>query len=60
MSISLKRKLYPRGGSFETTIPLQLLFSLDVKKKHNVVFEFDKDTGRWYIGFEEEKNNRKR
>lgn len=54
MAISLKRKLYPRGGSFETTIPIQLLFSLDLGKKHNILFEFDKEKGRWYVQFEEE------
>ncbi|MGV8171506.1 MAG: hypothetical protein ACP5OA_02310 [Candidatus Woesearchaeota archaeon] len=59
MSISLKRKLYSRGGSFETTIPLQLLFSLDIGKKHNVIFEFDKKTGRWYVDFEEEKSSKR-
>lgn len=55
MAVSLKRKLYSRGGSFETTVPIQLLFSLDLKKKHNVLFEFDKKTGRWYVVFEEDK-----
>lgn len=54
MAVSLKRKLYPRGGSFETTIPLQLLFSLDIDKRHDIIFEFDKEKGRWYIRFEEE------
>jgi hypothetical protein len=56
MAVSLKRKLYSRGGSFETTVPIQLLFSLDLDKKHDVKFEFDKKTGRWYIEFEENKN----
>jgi len=56
MAVSLKRKLYSRGGSFETTVPIQLLFSLDLKKKHNVLFEFDKKTSRWYIIFEENKS----
>jgi hypothetical protein len=55
MAVSLKRKLYSRGGSFETTIPIQLLFSLDLEKKHNVLFEFDKKTSRWYVVFEEDK-----
>jgi hypothetical protein len=55
MAVSLKRKLYSRGGSFETTIPIQLLFSLDLKKKHAVRFEFDKKTKRWYVEFEEDK-----
>ncbi len=56
MAVSLKRKLYSRGGSFETTVPIQLLFSLDLDKKHNVVFEFDKKQNRWYVVFEEDKN----
>jgi len=55
MAVSLKRKLYSRGGSFETTVPIQLLFSLNLEKKHNVVFEFDKKQSRWYVVFEEEK-----
>jgi len=55
MAVSLKRKLYSRGGSFETTVPIQMLFSLDLKKKHDVIFEFDKKTGRWYVNFKESK-----
>jgi len=54
MAVSLKRKLYSRGGSFETTVPIQLLFSLDLDKKHDVIFEFDKKQNRWYINFEED------
>lgn len=46
-----KRKLYKRGSSFETTIPMPMLFHIDMKKKHNVVFKFDK--GRWYVEVEE-------
>jgi len=56
MAVSLKRKLYSRGGSFETTVPMQLLFALDLDKRHDVVFEFDKKTNRWYIDFVEDKN----
>ncbi|MGV8141730.1 MAG: hypothetical protein ACP5NW_04800 [Candidatus Woesearchaeota archaeon] len=55
MAISLKRKLYSRGGSFETTIPIQLLFSLDLKRKHTVQFEYDKATKRWYVDIVEDK-----
>ena len=55
MALSLKRKLYSRGGSYETTIPIQLLFSLDLDKKNIVVFEFDKKLGKWYVHFEEDK-----
>ncbi len=48
-----KRKLYRRGSSFETTIPMPLLMLLDMKKKHNVVFSYDEVSNRWYIKFQE-------
>ncbi len=51
----LKRKLYKRGSSYETTVPMPLLFALDKSKKHNVVFKFDTKTSRWYVEFEEVK-----
>lgn len=50
---TFKRKLYKRGSSYETTIPMPLLFALDKTKKHNVVFQFDSKLNRWYIEFEE-------
>jgi hypothetical protein len=54
MAFEFKRKLYKRGSSFETTIPMPMLFSLDVKnKKHNVIFKFDSEKNKWYIDFEE-------
>lgn len=53
--LPLKRKLYRRGSSFETTIPMPLLFGLDPDKKYNVVFEMEKESGRWFIRFEERK-----
>jgi len=56
MSVSLKRKLYPRGGSYETTIPLQLLLGLNLEDKNDAIFEYDQKTGRWYIKFEKSKN----
>lgn len=56
----IRRKLYKRGSSFETTIPMPLLFAIDKNKKHNVVFIYDKKTGRWYIEFEELKNKTKK
>ena len=52
MIIEIRRKLYKRGSSFETTIPMPLLFALDKSKKHNVVFSYDPQTNRWYIKFE--------
>ena len=50
---TLKRKLYKRGSSFETTIPMPLLFALDKSKKHNVLFTFDQQSNRWFVEFEE-------
>lgn len=47
-----KRKIYRRGSSFETTIPMPLLFALDKAKKHNILFKFDSKSQRWYIEFE--------
>ncbi|MEA3430865.1 MAG: hypothetical protein U9R08_06325 [Nanoarchaeota archaeon] len=51
----IRRKLYKRGSSFETTIPMPILFAIDKKKKHEVVFKFDKKGNRWYVEFEELK-----
>lgn len=55
-----KRKLYKRGSSWETTIPMPLLFALDKSKKQNVVFKFDNKTNRWYVEFEEQKGAKKK
>ncbi len=51
----IKRKLYRRGSSFETTIPMPLLFAIDKSKKHNVIFKFDESSNKWYVEFEEMK-----
>jgi hypothetical protein len=55
--MEIKRKLYSRGGSYETTIPMPLLFPLNLNKKHLVLFKFDKSKNRWYIDFKEEKGD---
>ncbi len=52
---TIRRKIYRRGSSFETTLPMPLLFAIDKSKKYNVVFSFDEETQRWYIEFEEMK-----
>lgn len=49
----LRRKLYQRGSSYETTIPMPLLFTLDKNRKYYVVFSFDAKSQKWYINFEE-------
>jgi hypothetical protein len=54
-SVEFKRKLYKRGSSFETTIPMPLLFALDKDKKHNVIFAFDPEANKWYLKFEPTK-----
>ncbi|MBW2995765.1 hypothetical protein KY332_00535 [Candidatus Woesearchaeota archaeon] len=53
--VEIKRKLYKRGSSFETTIPMPLLFAIDKSKKYNVVFKFDEAKQKWYVEFEEIK-----
>ena len=55
MPTEFRRKLYKRGSSFETTIPMPLLFALDKSKKQNVLFKFDNQKSKWYIEFEEDK-----
>ncbi|MBU1198419.1 MAG: hypothetical protein KKF46_02750 [Nanoarchaeota archaeon] len=51
--MEFKRKLYTRGSSYETTIPMPLLFSIDKTKKHEVIFVFDSKTNKWYIEIKE-------
>ena len=53
MATVFKRKLYKRGSSHETTIPMPLLFALDKNKKYNVVFSYDNEANKWFIKFEE-------
>ena len=55
MAVEFRRKLYKRGSSFETTIPMPLLFALDKSKKHNVVFSYDPAVNKWFIKFEQAK-----
>lgn len=50
-----RRKLYKRGSSYETTIPMPLLFAIDKKKKYNVVFSYEKSINKWIVQFEEKK-----
>ena len=56
--MEFKRKLYARGSSFETTIPRPILFKLDLEKKNKVVFKYDSKKDRWYLEFEEDKNEK--
>ena len=51
--VEIRRRLYKRGSSFETTIPMPILLMLDKKKKYNVIFAYDEESNKWYIKFEE-------
>ena len=51
----LKRKLYKRVSSYETTIPMPLLFAVDKARKYYVLFKYEKEGNRWYLEFEERR-----
>tara|TARA_Y100000294_G_C8347960_1_gene253507 strand:+ start:338 stop:559 length:222 start_codon:yes stop_codon:yes gene_type:complete len=59
MTTEIRRKLYKRGSSYETTIPMPLLFALDKTQKHNVIFKFDPDSNKWYVKFEQNTADKK-
>jgi hypothetical protein len=52
-NLELKRRLYTRGSSYETTIPKPLLFSVDLKRRQLVRFIYDEEKARWYVDFEQ-------
>ena len=54
-SVEFKRKLYKRGSSYETTIPMPILFALDKDRKHNIIFSLDPEANKWFIKFEQVK-----
>ena len=56
MAMELRRKLYKRGSSYETTIPMPLLFAIDKDKKHEVVFTYDASSNAWAIRIEERRS----
>ncbi len=49
--LEFRRKLYKRGSSFETTIPMPLIFALDLTQKHEVIFQYDAKQQRWSLSF---------
>ncbi len=56
--MEIKRKLYKRGSSFETTVPMPLLFAIDKSKKNIVVFKFDQEENKWYIEIKESEEEK--
>ena len=59
MSFEIRRKLYKRGSSFETTIPMPILFKLDKSKKYEVIFKYDSKNDKWYLDFKEINKKKK-
>lgn len=55
--MEFRRRLYRRGSSFETTIPMPLLLSLDEEKRYDVLFTFDPEKQAWQVRFEERKGD---
>lgn len=56
-------KLWKRSlKSFATTIPHVALFQLDDSKRHEVVWEYNSEIGKWTIDFKqiEEKPKKKK
>lgn len=47
--MKFKRKIYPRGGSMETTIPKPLLFETEENEKYDLVFQYDGKAKKWYV-----------
>ena len=39
---------------------MPLLFALDMKKKHNLIFKFNQKENLWYVEFEEDKSGEKK
>lgn len=60
MAAEIRRKLYKRGSSYETTIPMPLLFAIDRSQKHDVLFTFDSAQNRWYIRIEPQQGKGKK
>lgn len=53
--MEFRRKIYTRGSSYETTIPMPLLFSLNKRMKYEIVFSYEPKMDKWFIRIEEAK-----
>jgi hypothetical protein len=58
--MEFRRRLYRRGSSFETTIPMPLLLAIDEHQAQDVIFSFDAEKQQWMVRFEprHEKSSR--
>ncbi|MBS3166681.1 hypothetical protein J4403_00555 [Candidatus Woesearchaeota archaeon] len=48
----IRRRVYNRSGSYEVTIPKELLFTLDENKPKKAIFEFENN--QWYLKLKNE------
>ena len=56
-----RRKLYTRGSSYETTLPMPILFNTDLlKKKYEALFTYAEEEKRWYLSIGETKRGAKK
>ena len=51
--MDFRRRLYRRGSSFETTVPMPLLLTLDQSRHYDVVFAYDAEKQVWFLSFVE-------
>ena len=58
MPAEFRRKLYKRGSSHETTIPMPMLFEHDTNTRLDVVFKYDPKAKRWYVEIEPRDDNK--
>jgi hypothetical protein len=57
--MEFRRRLYPRGNSYETTVPMPLLLTLDPSKKYDCIFSFNPERQTWEVRFEEREGGAK-
>jgi len=56
--MEIKRKLYKRGSSYEITVPMPLLFSVDKSQKNDVIFKFDESKKKWFVEIAPSEKNK--
>jgi hypothetical protein len=57
VTMEFRRRIYRRGSSFETTIPMPLLLTLDPDKRYDCCFTFDPEKQAWQVRFEERREH---
>jgi len=57
--VRLSRKLYKRRHSWEATIPMPIISTLDRSKRFDTIFKFDNKAKKWLLTFSEHKKVKK-